>query len=136
MRISDWSSDVCSSDLVAPVKRFDVQRHARRVRERVEPVLEQFGVEVAKPFLAELRLPHAERTARDIERYPAQRLVHRRIGVAVAGDALAVAHRLCNRLPDRDAGVLAGVVLLDDRKSVVSGKSVSVRVETWGRGII
>src|SRR3546814_5776429 len=56
MRISDWSSDVCSSDLdafddvmiVAPVKRFDVQRHARRVRERVEPVLEQFGVEVAK----------------------------------------------------------------------------------------
>src|SRR3546814_20532352 len=35
MRISDWSSDVCSSDLVAEAV-FDVLRHLRRYRQYAE----------------------------------------------------------------------------------------------------
>src|SRR3546814_1753127 len=38
MRISDWSSDVCSSDLRRPVRPFAVQR-----RPRIRPGLEQVG---------------------------------------------------------------------------------------------
>src|SRR3546814_2710876 len=103
MRISDWSSDVCSSDL----------GYSRRLREGLEPVLEQFGIEIAEALLAELRLPHGERPPGNVQRDPAQRLVHRRIGVAVAGYALAVAQRLLQLLADGDFGVFRLVILVD-----------------------
>src|SRR3546814_10318272 len=64
--------------VVAPVERLDVQGYSRRLREGLEPVLEQFGIEIAEALLAELRLPHGERPPGNVQREPAQRLVHRR----------------------------------------------------------
>src|SRR3546814_1699155 len=45
MRISDWSSDVCSSDL--NIRRFGPNRPVRRQRDAVDPLLR-----LAKPRLA------------------------------------------------------------------------------------
>src|SRR3546814_18296075 len=91
MRISDWSSDVCSSDLYATLSST----------------------------------VHA--SVHDIEGQ-----------VAYSGDGQIEAF---SRAPDiKDVPfILVGAieVLLDtDRKSVVSGKSVSVRVDSGGSGII
>src|SRR3546814_15158824 len=79
MRISDWSSDVCSSDL------------------------DQFG-------------PAMDREGRDVDEMPDSRL-----------------DRACSKL-HRQFHI--GVMQRLDRKSVVSGKSVSVRVDLGGRRII
>src|SRR3546814_17189881 len=119
MRISDWSSDVCCSDLVG-VDEIDHLRYRCRA---------EFGdlgnrrrafhhrgcdAEMLGEFTLDLR-PLAEREA----------LVH---GIAVGELALAGHQRkqptqTCHRLST-------------DRKSVVSGKSVTVRVDLDGRRII
>src|SRR3546814_19635978 len=95
MRISDWSSDVCSSDLpdeVLDAERFGVGLH---------PVGD-FPAQVEGRSLG----GHADGVAEG----------------AVAGAA---------------QGVLGGLARArGDRKSVVSGKSVSVRVDLGGRRII
>src|SRR3546814_12338688 len=86
MRISDWSSDVCSSDLLA-ADRVDRGQH-----------------------LAEI---------------PGDRdLVHWKRGAAVLDPE-----------PGGAAREVAGH-RIEDRKSVVSGKSVSVRVDLGGRRIL
>src|SRR3546814_16341940 len=93
MRISDWSSDVCSSDL------------HRAVRD----------------MLAAL---DAEVDADD----PAQQPVDAARPQGVDGeDLVAVAAHQRDQAVQRQQG---------DRKSVVSGKSVSVRVDLGGRRII
>src|SRR3546814_2640320 len=81
MRISDWSSDVCSSDLIR-----------------------------------QLLLAEAERLAID----PGERL-------DAQGRPLAADDAKIDALLERE---------VRDRKSVVSGKSVSVRVDLGGRRII
>src|SRR3546814_15166985 len=88
MRISDWSSDVCSSDLGVPV---------------VGPLLD-----------GALQLGQLSPVQRRDQVSPAQ----------VAVDAVAV------------DPVGNGGDRLADRKSVVSGKSVSVRVDLGGRRIL
>src|SRR3546814_15028787 len=88
MRISDWSSDVCSSDLVAG------------------------GIERAGPALAGARRHAIQLGALDD---PAVEL----IGPRMLQPAPVV----------RDVGVGLG----EDRKSVVEGTSVSVRVDLGGR---
>src|SRR3546814_15060278 len=90
MRISDWSSDVCSSDLLSRLRRLRTLG-CRTLRCR--------------------RLQH--------------RLGHRcRGGCGFSGRSL-----------DRDLNG-PGFDRQEDRKSVVSGKSVSVRVDLGGRRII
>src|SRR3546814_11571194 len=104
MRISDWSSDVCSSDL------FECRR-GRRTR----------GVDVVRhrprPELGDRQhrtlTPPANATTTDLagarpRRAPAQPRTH------------------CANVPYR----------YGDRKSVVSGKSVSVSLDIGGRRII
>src|SRR3546814_14946668 len=88
MRISDWSSDVCSSDLPA------------RCPGGIAPTLQGPG--------------------RDLQRL---RLGDRRRGTL----RLRIAPRCAGLSRDRPGR---------DRKSVVSGKSVSVRVDLGGRRII
>src|SRR3546814_12902779 len=104
MRISDWSSDVCSSDLDA-VEIGQADDVARIDQVRVGDL--RVGLPDLRPqpwMLQEL--------ARDVPRGVA---AHDDIGIGViATDAL------CH----------------GDRKSVVSGKSVSVRVALGGRRII
>src|SRR3546814_19237839 len=99
MRISDWSSDVCSSDLVDSV---------------VGAVLQAVTVLVAAWLLA---LPLATAS---------QPAVAAAInGSKVLADVNAVAPEWLRKVPNEL-----------DRKSVVEGKSVSVRVEFGGRRII
>src|SRR3546814_14393373 len=90
MRISDWSSDVCSSDLVMNAPR-------------VAPGLEELGeLLLLAPF-------------------------HRWLGLRIAEvgtDELVIS------MPWRDEIISNPTV---DRQSVVSGKSVSVRVDLGGR---
>src|SRR3546814_13257813 len=88
MRISDWSSDVCSSDLFAQFFALG------------------FGNTVAKDLYGAL-------LRRDLARGGAQQRSLARPGAAHHGNDLA-----------------------PDRKSVVWGKSVSVRVDLGGRRII
>src|SRR3546814_12131379 len=108
MRISDWSSDVCSSDLVG--EAADIVR--RRVR--AELVEQQEGVEIGQP-----------RPADD--------------AVELDPGAIAGGHRGENALDAPKPGAISGVAIgfADGaRKSVVSGKSGSVRVNLGGRRII
>src|SRR3546814_12465184 len=97
MRISDWSSDVCSSDLgeVAALLLEQIVRHGivERQRRQAEPGSQRRADRVIT----------AERYAR---RQAAQK-----------GNQLALLRR-------------------QDRKSVVEGKSVSVRVDLGGRRIL
>src|SRR3546814_17489347 len=97
MRISDWSSDVCSSDL---------QRH-RLVRALLRLV---------QPRLRE-----------DQRQLPARRARHPRPSVAVHGGV---------RGDGAGDGPAVRTPAQLDRKSVVKGKSVSVRVDLGGRRII
>src|SRR3546814_20912328 len=101
MRISDWSSDVCSSDLMT-----------RRVVVTGLRVVTPLGVGV-EPVWNRLILGHSG-------------LV--RLPDAIAADLPA---RVAGMVPDKDDDP-AGL----DRKSVVEGKSVSVRVDLGGRRII
>src|SRR3546814_11299756 len=94
MRISDWSSDVCSSDL-DPV-------HAGTLN-------------VEAPIRVRVTAAGADTAIADIARL---------MGEAAQGKSRYV------RIADRAARYYA------DRKSVVEGKSVSVRVDIGGRRII
>src|SRR3546814_18898551 len=94
MRISDWSSDVCSSDL-------DHADHVLVQRKR-------FAV-MAGLQLGQCRYHH---------------LAHREQAVGVVG----AEHEAADAC--RQGGIL------EDRKSVVSGKSVSVRLDLGGRRTI
>src|SRR3546814_14827462 len=93
MRISDWSSDVCSSDLLTAF----YCRFSGRLDEPTE---------IAGPAVSIGRCRRPRRGGQELHR------------------------RLCLRkLRDR-------LLPLSDRKSVVSGKSVSGRVDLGGRRII
>src|SRR3546814_14304965 len=92
MRISDWSSDVCSSDL--HFNNLDVSLRRRRITHRQARQSDHRLSEIADQH----RLAHVEDE-----------------NLAAVGHAA--------RLDDK----------LRDRKSVVQGKSVSVRVDLGGR---
>src|SRR3546814_15374080 len=99
MRISDWSSDVCSSDLYAAGAEFLLTMAISLVMLVLVPRL---GAMLA--FL---------------------------LGGGIAAVLLAGAWFAFS-----GAGMLLSVVYPLDRKSVVSGTSVSVRVDLGGRRII
>src|SRR3546814_17978489 len=99
MRISDWSSDVCSSDLLCRLKSLPVAEPAR-IKPHIPTAI------VKCHAINRLRQPSAHRET------------HRRRCL------LASSHTA-------DDGPQ-----LIDRKSVVEGQSVSVRVDLGGRRII
>src|SRR3546814_12682696 len=101
MRISDWSSDVCSSDLAAPYWVARPLSHQRAAGDRDQHL--QRGPAGAEPALP------CRRGCHPVRALGAQRLRH-----------LAETGRSSYHLPP-------------DRKSVVEGKSVSVRVDLGGR---
>src|SRR3546814_20244403 len=100
MRISDWSSDVCSSDLASLVRLCSAEPGA------------------VSPVLGLCRQHH--RTLREFRA--------RAVGVCRLRQAPVRAACRCQRWPQCDGRL--------DRKSVVSGKSVSVRVDLGGRRTI
>src|SRR3546814_14145009 len=103
MRISDWSSDVCSSDLVASGASFTVGAARQACRAGVPRGRQGAAVDARQG--GHVRLSHRRTRRREDDRYR----VH-----------LPVGHQ----------------IQPGDRKSVVSGKSVSVRVDLGGRRII
>ena len=68
---------------------------------------------VADLVAAERGLEHQKRPPRNIDRDARQRFVHRHVHVGITRNALHVAERLLDRLTERDADVLGGVVVVD-----------------------
>src|SRR5215472_16660228 len=77
--------------VVVAVDVLDVQRDTRRLREGLEPFLEELGVHLAELRLGEGDLPDEIGPVRGVERDAGQRLVHGNERMAVAMDAAAVA---------------------------------------------
>src|SRR3546814_12366160 len=100
MRISDWSSDVCSSDLTIFVARTDRMGIARQIADLRDALVQAWPVTI---------FPEGTTSGAD--------------------ELLAFKASLLAALEPPPPGVI-------DRKSVVSGKSVSVRVDLGGRRII
>src|SRR3546814_5619762 len=112
--ISDWSSDVCSSDLLALARTREegvVRRRQAALLARQDAYMRQV---VDASFDA---IVTVDRKAR--------------IVTANAG-----ATQLFGAPADALIGTGIGELLEGDRKSVVEGKSVSVRVDLGGRRII
>src|SRR3546814_12835418 len=105
MRISDWSSDVCSSDLV------------------------EFG-QLGRPFPGFRRVDG--RKTRRTDRFEERQ----RIVAQVDDFGLDIVAAGGRDHPHRQLHAAAGADRPADRKSVVEGKSVSVRVDLGGRRII
>src|SRR3546814_14873885 len=135
MRISDWSSDVCSSDLLGG--RMD---HGNSYRSPCEPVMYPPGPAVsnASSFIRRDFAPRLLAAPR------LQPLQHQVFPAASAVQPQPVAPSLYYRFPsDRPAlpaliwkSILSSHLRLRanrDRKSVVEGKRVSVRVDLVGR---
>src|SRR3546814_1049884 len=112
MRISDWSSDVCSSDLLVDVARGD------ELVPGPESGVGLFGGGLEQHHVAELRVEFGERTVCFFAP-----LLDSDPGTEPSHVALAV----------RQLGGGGDEAMQADRKSVVEGKSVSVRVELGGR---
>src|SRR3546814_13312240 len=115
MRIIDWSSDVCSSDLAGREHAEPVERAGERPERQVE------------------RRFHAQ----DLAAAGVGRGADAARGQPVPGDARLL--RGCQRAEQRREVVGVAVVGIDevgDRKSVVEGKSVYVSVDRGGRRII
>src|SRR3546814_17111291 len=113
MRISDWSSDVCSSDLII----LKTQASGATVR----------LADVAKVELGAQSYNVLSR----IDGHPGAGLA---VSLAPGADALTTAEIVKHAITERAKSFPAGFEL--DRKSVVSGKSVSVSVDLGGRRII
>src|SRR3546814_20524685 len=104
MRISDWSSDVCSSDLLKPEKAVDLQLTASRRIGNVKVTLTGYRQDVRQPIFSQtIAIPDS-----------------------VTGD-LTQSSLMTNIGKVRTWGVDIIVspenVLIDDRKRVVRGKS-------------
>src|SRR3546814_14006877 len=117
MRISDWSSDVCSSDLIGievhsgrPRISAELPETGERFEGILPPVVAAPAFAIRKPAVAVFTL----------DDYSGNGIMSR-LQAAVLRKAVA----------DR-----ANILIAGDRKSVVSGKSVSVRVDLGGRRII
>src|SRR3546814_15169782 len=113
MRISDWSSDVCSSDLVAAGVldvRHDALGDDGRLRRRDEALDELLALGVGDAHREQVLVEHLPL----VDRGPPH-------GQRPLGVPDAVGHVL--RVADGDL----------DRKRVGSGKSGSVRVDLGGR---
>src|SRR3546814_19780745 len=104
MRISDWSSDVCSSDLLQHLLRGDAGGEARRLRDHLRLEGGDRGLPTVGQLAGDLVLEGGALLARLQAVLPGLAGA----GAAAAGGTPAV----------QDSG-------REDRKSVVSGKSVS-----------
>src|SRR3546814_14381077 len=116
MRISDWSSDVCSSDLTAPRRGVDGAHHPEvdqseatvRLHEQVAGV--RVGME--EPVLEDHRQHHVDDASSEVRSVDARGVERLEIRHIDPGDPL-----------EGDDQPSA------DRKTVLKGKRVSVRVD-------
>src|SRR3546814_18129184 len=125
MRISDWSSDVCSSDLLARPSG-DPARH--RIGPEVRWLPEALSGRPRRQFRGRIRRPPP---AADAEgRGSNARRRH-------AGTALhAAAATLHRGEPGQEDGGTRQRTAIEDRKNTVWGKGVAGRVDHGGRRIM
>src|SRR3546814_19462226 len=133
MRISDWSSDVCSSDLLGAVIEASDVRPA--VKEQIESLGAKF---VDVPYETDEERECAVGVGGYARPMPASwmqrqaQAVHERAKQADIVITTAL-------IPGRKAPTLLSaetVAQMKDRKSVVTGQSVSVRVDLGVRRIL
>src|SRR3546814_13712603 len=111
MRISDWSSDVCSSDLL---RRLRLLRHC--LVDEAGQEATQLGKQLVDPGRATAGLVFVEQGI---------------VGAEPEGIGFRGGH-FAGENEHRPEG-LGESIEVTDRKSVVSGKSVAVRVDLGGR---
>src|SRR3546814_15808512 len=128
MRISDWSSDVCSSDL-------DQVPSLAPMLERVLPAVVSIAVRGREQ---EPREREFQAVGSGVIVDPERGHVITNHHVVEEADEITVALRDGRRLQGRKIGADPGtdIAVVLDRQSVVAGKSVSVRVDPGGRRII
>src|SRR3546814_10947203 len=119
MRISDWSSDVCSSDLLLGLIRNADKLAARCgddlfARQRCAAALDQLQLRIG--FVGTINVDRKLAGCVEIKHRNADLLQPFAAGIRRRNRTLDVMHQ--------------------DRKSVVSGRSVSVRVDLGGRRIL
>src|SRR3546814_17097127 len=120
MRISDWSSDVCSSDLITAAVRHQADQATQRLRQTFETQAEAIG-------------NMADRTGERLDHMTAS-LGRQTAGVSQSLEAAL--HRPSSSLAKLLGANATRVAAPAARTRVVWGKSVSVRVDLWGRHII
>ena len=97
----------------AAVEHLHVDVGAGALREAVEEVVHQLRLRGRRRAAPSAQIDDGVDAAAEIDGGDAERFVHRHHEVAGAVDAAAVAERLRDRLAERDADVLDGVVLID-----------------------
>ena len=79
----------------------------------MEPMFDQLRIPFTQTRRAKFCLENKPRPPRNIERTARQRFIHRRIGMAIARNALFIAQRLQHSLANGNARIFSGVVLVD-----------------------
>ena len=97
----------------ASVHHFEVHVRPGPLREPLEEVVHELGLQIADPRRPDPQVHRGVRPAREIDRGDGQRFVHRHDEVPGALDAAARAERLVHGLAERDAEVLDRVMLVD-----------------------
>src|SRR5882672_471917 len=98
---------------VVAAQVVDVQRHLGVIDEALEKLVHQVDIELADQGARELDVVFEPGPAGEVDHHARQRLVERHVGVAEAAYARLVADRLGERLAERDADVLDGMVAVD-----------------------
>src|SRR3546814_13175358 len=126
MRISDWSSDVCSSDLSPPRKgrRKPLIIFVGAIGRAIIPPREGRPVAALQRALQPPRLDEAHERLQLVA-FGLRLLPRERPGRNCAADLPVLAE-------DLEAAIAGRHERRVDRKSVVSGKSVTVRVDLGG----
>src|SRR5262249_36883153 len=103
----------CNMVRIFTVNELNVKGNARILGKCLEKFTEQLSIHLAGLRGWKGRPPDQIRPAGDIEGRTRQRLIHRQIGMGIAGDTALVTERFCNRLAQNDAAIFDGVMLID-----------------------
>lgn len=99
--------------LFSPYRVSTWRVHAGIHGEGMKPFAHELGIELADLVAGEIDLEHQDRPARDVDHDARQRLVHGQVDVGIAGDAGHAAERLLDGLPQRNTGVLGGMMMIN-----------------------
>src|SRR5258708_2196024 len=97
---------------VAAAEQVEMQVHPDLVGHRLHKVVDQLGLKIADPLLANLHVVAKIRAPADIDNRGADRLVQRHRRFAEALDSRAVAERLPKRAPEHDSNVFDRVMVI------------------------
>src|SRR5689334_6531042 len=115
---------------VGATEIVDVQRAERVVGEALEEFMDEVDVERSDERAREGDLKLETRPAGQVEHDACQRFIERHVGVAVTTNALLVAHRAPEGLPEGDADVLDRVMRIDVQVALRRDGKVEQRVTT------